>query len=95
MLFLPFGEGAVDEGASPELLRQPSDTEPDDAEQVVIIQAMFLDLTPDYTPDVVIVGLRKGTPVRDALFEIEDVRHQDRRKLFPWVLPAQPQIAQE
>ncbi|CAE7408447.1 unnamed protein product [Symbiodinium sp. KB8] len=43
---------------------------------------MFLDLTPDYTPDVVIVGLRKGTPVRDALFEIEDVRHQEFVVIF-------------
>ena len=59
------------------------------------IHAMFLVLTPDYAPDVVVVYLRAPCTVEDAFDEIEDVRDADRRRLFSWLTPAQPQPADE
>ncbi|CAE7934365.1 unnamed protein product, partial [Symbiodinium sp. KB8] len=82
LLFQPFGEGQVPDGAPPELDRQDPDEAADLEMAPPFIHAMFLVLTPDYAPDVVVVYLRAPCTVEDAFDEIEDVRDADRRRLF-------------
>ncbi|CAE7762507.1 unnamed protein product [Symbiodinium microadriaticum] len=95
LLFRPFGEGQIPAGAPPELDRQDPEEDVDMAVAPSFIHAMFLVLTPDYSPDVVVVYLRAPCTVEDAFDEIEDVRDADRRRLFSWLTPAQPQPADE
>ena len=95
LLFQPFGEGQIPDGAPPELDRQDPAEDVDMEMAPPFIHAMFLVLTPDYSPDVAVVYLRAPCTVEDAFDEIEDVREADRRRLFSWLTPAQPQPADE
>ncbi|CAE7670693.1 unnamed protein product [Symbiodinium microadriaticum] len=99
LLFQPFGEGQVPDGAPPELDRQDPDEAADLEMAPPFIHAMFLVLTPDYAPDVVVVYLRAPCTVEDAFDEIEDVRdadrksHLDRFKSFEKLPPKQAVLA--
>ncbi|CAE7882566.1 unnamed protein product, partial [Symbiodinium microadriaticum] len=88
-LFLPFGVGNPVHGAPPEVMMQEQEQEgPRD-----FAQALFLILTPHFTPDIIVIPLAVPSSVPEVFSELEEVREADRARRFTWLTPAQPQLA--
>ena len=73
-LFLPFGDGNPAHGAPPEVVMQ---------EQEVVaprdfIQALFLILTPNFTPDIAVIPLAAPSSVQEVLSELEGLGERGR-----------------
>ena len=90
LLLQPFGGGNPPAGIPPALMQQAAEEASDDDTE--FIRAMFVIMTPDYFPDVVVVPLRPPATLPDAMFELESVRIPERRRRFTWLSPAQPQL---
>ncbi|CAE7487109.1 unnamed protein product, partial [Symbiodinium sp. KB8] len=56
-------------------------------------QALFLILTPHFTPDIIVIPLAVPSSVPEVFSELEEVREADRARRFTWLTPAQPQLA--
>ena len=91
-LLQPFGPGLPTGGAPPTTLQTEPEQDIDIEDASEQIHAMMILLTPQYTADVVVIHLDAPATIQEALDEMEDIRFADRRRRFPTVLPAVPQL---
>ena len=89
LLLQPFGEGNLPIDIPPDLM--PQVVAADEGEDADFFRAMFVIMTPDYYPDIVIIPVRAPATFPEILFELDSVRIAERRRRFAWVSPAQPQ----